>query len=103
MLKAFWNVLKIKELRSRLLFTALIIVLVRLADNIPCPGVNSVALKGYLAQFQAGSQTSGGIMDMLDIFSGGALQQFALGVLGIMPYITASIIMQLHPWRPIIT
>ncbi len=95
MLKAFWNVLKIKELRSRLLFTALIIVLVRLADNIPCPGVNSVALKGYLAQFQAGSQTSGGIMDMLDIFSGGALQQFALGVLGIMPYITASIIMQL--------
>ena len=95
MLKAFWNVLKIKELRSRLLFTAGIIVLVRLADNIPCPGVNSVALKNYLLQFQAGSGTSGGIMDMLDIFSGGALQQFALGVLGIMPYITASIIMQL--------
>ena len=95
MLKAFWNVLKVKELRSRLLFTAGIIVLVRLADNIPCPGVNSVALKNYLTQFQANGATSGGIMDMLDIFSGGALQQFALGVLGIMPYITASIIIQL--------
>ncbi len=95
MLKAFWNVLKIKELRVRLLFTAGIIVLVRMADNIPCPGVNSVALKNYLTQFQAGNATSGGIMDMLDIFSGGALQQFALGVLGIMPYITASIIIQL--------
>ena len=95
MLKAFFNVLKVKELRSRLLFTAGIIVLVRLADNIPCPGVNSVALKNYLTQFQASGATSGGIMDMLDIFSGGALQQFALGVLGIMPYITASIIMQL--------
>ena len=95
MLKAFWNVLKVKELRSRLLFTAGIIVLVRMADNIPCPGVNSVALKNYLTQFQANGATSGGIMDMLDIFSGGALQQFALGVLGIMPYITASIIIQL--------
>ncbi|MBO5721617.1 MAG: preprotein translocase subunit SecY, partial [Lentisphaeria bacterium] len=95
MLKAFLNVIKIKELRSRLLFTAGIIVLVRMADNIPCPGVNSVALKNYLTQFQANGATSGGIMDMLDIFSGGALQQFALGVLGIMPYITASIIIQL--------
>ena len=94
MFSAFLNVLKIKELRSRLLFTAGIIVLVRLADNIPCPGVNSVALKNYLTQFQGGG-TSGGVMDMLDIFSGGALQQFALGVLGIMPYITASIIIQL--------
>ncbi|MBE6369246.1 MAG: preprotein translocase subunit SecY [Lentisphaerae bacterium] len=96
MLKAFWNVLKIKELRSRLLFTAGIIVLVRLADNIPCPGVNSKALQGYLeAQTANAGETAGGIMSMLDIFSGGALQQFALGVLGIMPYITASIIMQL--------
>ena len=65
MLKAFWNVLKIKELRSRLLFTAMIIVLVRLADNIPCPGVNSVALQSYLEQFQGSKGTSGGIMDML--------------------------------------
>ena len=78
MLKAFWNVLKVKELRSRLLFTAGIIVLVRLADNIPCPGVNSVALKNYLTQFQANGATSGGIMDMLDIFSGGALHRLLM-------------------------
>jgi len=95
MFKAFWNVLKVKDLRNRLLFTAGIIVLVRLADNIPCPGVNSLALQDYLAPMQSGSDAKGGVMAMLDIFTGGALQQFALGVLGIMPYITASIIMQL--------
>ncbi|MPM21736.1 Protein translocase subunit SecY [bioreactor metagenome] len=95
MFKAFWNVLNVKELRNRLLFTAGIIVLVRMADNIPCPGVNSVALKNYLLPMQTSSNATGGVMAMLDIFTGGALQQFALGVLGIMPYITASIIIQL--------
>ena len=84
MLKAFWNVLKIKDLRSRLLFTALIIVLVRLADNIPCPGVNSVALQEYLKQFQ-GSGTRGGIMDMLDIFSGGPCSSLLLVCWGSCP------------------
>jgi preprotein translocase subunit SecY len=94
MLAAFWNTVKIKELRSRLLFTAGIIVLVRIAANIPCPGVDPIALKEYFVQFQ--SNNAGGMfMGMFDLFSGGALQKFALATLGIMPYITASIIMQL--------
>ena len=91
LLKA-WNV---KELRNRLLFTALIIVLVRFASSIPCPGVNPTALENFISSVTAGSRSSGGVMAMIDLFSGGAMTHFALGALGIMPYITASIILQL--------
>lgn len=94
MLSAFANSLKIKELRSRIFFTAGIIILCRLSANIPCPGVDPQALKIYFDQFGAGSAT-GSFMGMFDLFSGGALQKFAIATLGIMPYISASIIMQL--------
>lgn len=94
MFKAFYNSFKIKELRARILFTAWIIVLDRLAANIPCPGVDPVALKDYFHQF-SNSGAGGNFADMFDLFSGGALQQFAVATLGIMPYISASIIMQL--------
>ena len=93
MLTAFLNTLKVKELRNRLLFTALIIVLVRFASNIPCPGVDPAALEKFITEVTANS--SGGFMALIDLFSGGALAHFALGALGIMPYITASIIIQL--------
>jgi len=86
--------IKIKELRNRLLFTAGIIILVRFASNIPCPGVDPAALKAYFLLFSKDS-AGGMLMGMFDLFSGGALHQFALATLGIMPYITASIIMQL--------
>ncbi len=95
MWRAFLNALKVKELRNRMLFTALIIVLVRFASSIPCPGVDPTALKEFIKSVTASSQTSGGVMAMIDLFSGGAMTHFALGALGIMPYITASIIMQL--------
>ncbi len=94
MFKAFLNSLKVKELRSKILFTAGIIVLVRLAANIPCPGVDPIALKEYFDTFKQGSGGSG-LVDMFDLFTGGALQEFAIATLGIMPYISASIIMQL--------
>ncbi len=93
MFAAFLNLWKVKELRNRLLFTALIIVLVRVASNIPCPGVDPAALEEYIKMVSGSA--SGGFMAMIDLFSGGALAHFALGALGIMPYITASIIMQL--------
>ena len=95
MWRAFLNALKVKELRNRLLFTALIIVLVRFASSIPCPGVDPTALKEFIKSVTASSQSGGGVMAMIDLFSGGAMTHFALGALGIMPYITASIIMQL--------
>lgn len=94
MFSAFINAFKVKELKKRILYTAGIIILCRIAANIPCPGVNSENLGKYFEQL-AGSAAAGGILNMVDIFSGGALQQFAIGALGIMPYISASIIMQL--------
>ncbi len=93
MWKAFLNCLKVKELRNRLVFTILIIVLVRFASNIPCPGVDPAALERFIQEVSTSS--AGGFMALVDLFSGGALAHFALGALGIMPYITASIIMQL--------
>ena len=91
MWRALLNAWKVKELRSRLLFTALIILLVRFASSIPCPGVNPAALEKFMDNVTADS----GVMAVIDLFSGGAMTHFALGALGIMPYITASIIMQL--------
>ncbi len=94
MFKAFVNCFKVKELRTRILYTAGILVLCRIAANIPCPGVNTAALGDYFNDL-ASSSAAGGILNLVDLFSGGALQQFAIGALGIMPYISASIIMQL--------
>jgi len=95
MWRAFYNTLKVKELRNRLLFTALIILIVRVASTIPCPGVDMGALETFFKSIQQSKGNAGGLMTMIDLFSGGALAHFALGALGIMPYITASIIMQL--------
>ena len=95
MWRALLNAWRVKELRNRLLFTALIIVLVRFASSIPCPGVNPSALEDFISDLASNNKTGGGLMAMIDIFSGGAMTHFALGALGIMPYITASIIMQL--------
>ena len=96
MWRAFYNTLKVKELRNRLLFTALIIVIVRVASTIPCPGVDMKALDAFFEALRSQNKDgSGGLMAMIDLFSGGALAHFALGALGIMPYITASIILQL--------
>ena len=90
MLSAYLNSWKIPELRKRIVFTFGIILLCRVAANIPCPGVNAAALAKMF-----GDKGGGGMMDMFNLFSGGALEKFAVGALGIMPYISASIIMQL--------
>ena len=94
MFSAFFNALKVKDLRNKILFTLGIIALCRVAATIPCPGVDTHALNVYFNQF---SQTSGGGMmfGMFNMFTGGALQKFAIATLGIMPYISASIIMQM--------
>ena len=89
MLSWLTNAWRVPELRRRVLFTAMILALYRLGSWIPAPGVDPDQIKEYL------SQQSGTILSLLNIFSGGALSQFALFALGIMPYVTASIIMQL--------
>ncbi|MBA3372391.1 MAG: preprotein translocase subunit SecY [Actinomycetota bacterium] len=90
MLRAFANAFKIPDLRGKILFTLAIIAVYRLGSFIPIPGVDYGVLRGVLEQFNAT-----GIGQILNLFSGGALSQLAVFALGIMPYITASIIMQL--------
>ena len=94
MLSAFINAFKIKEVRDKILFTLGVIALCRVLANIPCPGVDTHALNLYFNQF---SQTGGanGFFGMFDMFTGGAIHKFAIATLGVMPYISASIIMQM--------
>ncbi len=80
---------QLKELRQRLLFVLIALFVYRIATHIPVPGINPVALADL---FQ---QQKGTILDMFNMFSGGALSRFSVVALGIMPYISASIIMQL--------
>jgi preprotein translocase subunit SecY len=85
------NAWRVPELRRRVLFTAMILALYRLGSWVPAPGVNSDQIDQY---FSSGGR-SGTVLGLLNLFSGGALSQFAIFALGIMPYITASIILQL--------
>ncbi|HPF99930.1 MAG TPA: preprotein translocase subunit SecY [Kiritimatiellia bacterium] len=93
MLSAFVNSLKIPELRQRLFFTFGLIFIIRVVAAIPTPGVDAVALREFIAQIRASA--GGGFLGMFDLFSGGALENCAVGALGIMPSISASIILQL--------
>lgn len=80
---------KLKELRQRILFVLFALFVYRIASHIPVPGINPVALADLF------EQQKGTILDMFNMFSGGALSRFSVVALGIMPYISASIIMQL--------
>jgi preprotein translocase subunit SecY len=90
MLKAFANAFKIPDLRKKILFTLAIIAVFRLGSAIPAPGVSLSQLQNL--QNQVHTQSA---LQFIDLFSGGALTRFAVFSLGIMPYITSSIIMQL--------
>src|ERR671922_2583166 len=83
------NAWRVPELRRRVLFTALILAVYRLGSWIPAPGVNADTVSDYF------KGQSGTVLSLLNLFSGGALSQFAIFALGIMPYVTASIILQL--------
>jgi preprotein translocase subunit SecY len=92
MVSAFLNTVKIPELRRRILFTLAVIVVVRLGAAITTPGVNSAVLQEW---FRTSADRSGGVAALFNLFSGGALENCAIFSLGIMPYISASIMMQL--------
>src|ERR687895_675176 len=83
------NAWRVPELRRRVLFTAFILAVYRLGSWIPAPGVDPEQIESYFDG--RGDQ----ILGLLNLFSGGALAQFSLFALGIMPYVTASIILQL--------
>ena len=90
MLRAFTNAFKIPDLRGKILFTLAIIAVYRLGSFIPIPGVDYSVLQNLIDE-----QSQSGVQALLNLFSGGALSQLAVFALGIMPYITSSIIMQL--------
>src|SRR3954462_3743921 len=94
MVGAFLNTVKIPELRRRILFTLAVIVIVRLGAAITTPGVNQAVLQEWFRS--ALTEKSGGsVAAMFNLFSGGALENCAIFSLGIMPYISASIMLQL--------
>src|SRR4051794_3944365 len=94
MVSAFLNTIKIPELRRRILFTLAVVVIVRLGAAITTPGVNQAVLQEWF-RTSLSQRTGGGVAALFNLFSGGALENCAIFSLGIMPYISASIMMQL--------
>jgi preprotein translocase subunit SecY len=84
----FQNIFKIPELKKRIFFTLALLVVYRVGVNVPVPGIDSAALAEIFNRFR-------GVLGIVDLFSGGALERFSIFALGIMPYISASIILQL--------
>ncbi|MBP6863969.1 MAG: preprotein translocase subunit SecY [Candidatus Didemnitutus sp.] len=93
MFSAFTNSMKIPELRSRILYTLALLFIARVGAHIPLPGLDPAPLKQFFADQTAGG--GGALMGLYNMFTGGALLQGAVCALGIMPYISASIIFQL--------
>ena len=89
LITSFQNILKIPELRSRVLFTLAMLAVYRIGAHIPTPGINNDELAQFLLD------QGGALLGFLDIFSGGSLSRLTIFALGIMPYISASIILQL--------
>src|ERR687892_88417 len=89
LLGAFVSAFKVPDLRRKIMFTLLIITIYRLGSHVPTPGIDVEAAQQFSRQAQ------GGVSQFINLFSGGALTQMAVFALGIMPYITSSIIMQL--------
>ncbi|MGH9154013.1 MAG: preprotein translocase subunit SecY [Acidimicrobiales bacterium] len=90
MLGSLKNMFKVTDLRNKIMFTLFIIVLYRLGSHVPVPGIDFDAVQRLQESAEAG-----GVLGFLNLFSGGALTRFAVFGLGIMPYITSSIIVQL--------
>lgn len=88
-IESFQNIFKIEELRKRIVFTLLMLIVYRIGAHIPTPGINGEALSRFL------TEKGGALMGFFDMFSGGALSRLTIFALGIMPYISASIILQL--------
>lgn len=88
LLKTLSQAWKVEELRKKILFTLMVLVVYRIGSNIPVPGIN----RTYLSQMFSGET---GLLDLFDLFSGGSFSNFTIFALSITPYVTASIIVQL--------
>ena len=88
LLKTLSQAFKVKEIRKKMIFTILMLIVYRIGSNIPVPGID----RTYLAQMFSGET---GLLDLFDLFSGGSFSNFTIFALSITPYITSSIIVQL--------
>ena len=96
MIAGFRNCFKIPELSERIIFTLLVLAVCRLIAWVPIPGLDGVELQGYFDQLRTKQSQDGiGFMGMYSMFTGGAWERCSIGGLGIMPYISATIILQL--------
>ena len=89
MIGGFQNIPKIPELRKRIIISFLLLAVYRVGVHIPTPGIDGAALAGFFAR------AKGTLFGFMDMFSGGALENMSVFALGIMPYISSSIILQL--------
>jgi len=89
LIEVLQNIFKVEELKNRIVFTLLMLIVYRIGAHIPTPGINGEALSRFL------TERGGALMGFFDMFSGGALSRLTIFALGIMPYISASIILQL--------
>jgi len=87
--EGFGNIFKIPELKKRILYTFALLVVYRIGVHVPTPGIDAIALASFFAR------AKGTLLGLFDMFSGGALERLSVFALGIMPYISASIILQL--------
>src|SRR6185436_10932002 len=90
----FANCFKIPELKSRIVYTIIILAVCRVISIIPIPGIDGATLQKHFDDL-ARTTGGGGLIGMYSMFTGGALERCAIGALGIMPYISATIIIQL--------
>jgi preprotein translocase subunit SecY len=87
LIQAMLDAFRLPDLRKRLLITLALLVVFRFIAHIPLPGVDATAMKSYF--------DSSALLGMLDLFSGGAMRNFSLAAMGVYPYITSTIILQL--------
>ena len=95
MISSLANCFKIPELKKKILFTLGIIAVYRVGCYIPTPGVNGAVLAEFFEKINSTTSSTGSIFGIMNMFSGGALEKLTVFSLGIMPYISSSIIMQL--------
>ena len=95
MLKTFVNIFRVPELRNKVLFTLMMLAIYRIGYHVPIPGVNQAGLASLAEQQAEGGTAAGRLANYVSLFSGGSLSQSTIFGLGVMPYISASIIFQL--------
>src|SRR5437879_12236134 len=88
-IEAVKNMFRIEDLRNRVLFTLALLAVYRIGAHIPTPGINAAVLE------QMFQQSAGSVLGIFDLFSGGNFRKLTIFALGIMPYITSSLILQL--------